>query len=173
MAYLIFATKFAEFSHTSFLDIKYCQVPPNSLVVFPTSPRPNKLRKLKERKLSQLWSLTSTCERPPTWPPVRGCKQAMCCDIVGEWWGWLISGRWDCGPHWWLCEYCWFWCIGWWWDWWTGWYWGWCNSGCIRCLQGVCCWVCGCQIYEKTIIIPFIETMIVYHGKPAIWQGFS
>lgn len=90
-------------------------------------------------------TLTTTCKRAPTWPPVRGCKQAMCWDMVGDWWAWLISGKCDGGPHWWFWgkwAACWFWWTAWWLFWWIGWNWGWCDIGDMWCLEGVCCWFC-------------------------------
>lgn len=88
------------------------------------------------------------CKRPPTWPPLRGCKQAMCCDIGDEWWEWAKSGILEDEPQWWVegkWDACWPWWIGWWWLWWIGWNWGWCDIGCISCFEGDC-WLCGCRV---------------------------
>ena len=112
---------------------------------------------LGKRKSSN--ELTSMCKRPPTWPPVIGCKQFKCWDIAGNWWPCEMSDKCVAGPHWWLWEYgaaCWLWCIVWW-FWWTGWNWGWCGIDCIWCLHGVCCWFCGWKEENSHTIVNAIK----------------
>lgn len=89
------------------------------------------------------------CRRPLMWLPTRGCKHAICWDIVGEWCGWATSDRLDAGPQWWLCgnwAACELWCIVWWRFWWIEWNWGWCDRGWIWwCLLGLTCWFGDCK----------------------------